>query len=271
MVVDIPDNIDLKFQEEADPKVLSSLDKIGQALVMIFNQVRSFKINWPKIFNVQGNVDVNSILDLPPVYIKNFKDLRPYFEMSEKAIKQLAVAITLISSKDSYGNRPMSIPAPVVNFDSKSILTSLESLKDSLKPTENKNELNMLRNISEGIGALYEKPTFVPPAVTNVNINPLQGFVHTTSATVGTNITKLPSYGQLFNRRSIIIYNNSANTIYLGGSDVTTSNGMPVPANSYSPILDAGYNMTIYGISSTGSNNVRCLEVSKDQTQNVQE
>lgn len=268
------DDLKLEFEEKSAPEIVSKLGKIGDALVVIYNHIKGFKIDLPKIFKVQGNVDVDSVADLPPIHVQNFKDLKPYFEAVEGATKHLAAAITLMASKS-----PLELPqpkiTPVINFDTKPILNALQELKDvsskQIEFPDNKNMVNMLRTISEGIGALIEKPTFVPPAVTSVNINPLQGFVHTTSATVGTTAGTLPSYGQLFNRRSVIIYNNSANTIYIGGSDVTTSNGIPVPASSYSPILDAGYNMAIYGIASQAGNNVRVMEVSKDQTGNIQE
>lgn len=114
-------------------------------------------------------------------------------------------------------------------------------------------------------------PTKTPQPVTNININALQGFVHTTSATIGTSITQLPEYGQLFNRRALIIYNNSLNMIYVGGSDVTTANGMPIPANSYSSPIDAGYNLIVYGIASQNGNNVRVMEISKDKSDTVQQ
>lgn len=261
-------SLNVKFKDEGNTELTSSLDKIGQGLVVIYNHLKSFKFELPKVFQVKGSIDVDSVGDLPPVHIQNFKDLRPYFEMSEKAIKQLATAITLISSKTA----PTQPKAPIINFDTKPLLDALQELKDvSSKPVDNKAMINMLRNISEGIGALIDKPTFVPPAVTNVTLNALQGSVHTSASTVGTTAVTLPNYGQLFNRRSVIIYNNSANTIYLGGSDVTASNGMPVPASSYSPILDAGYTMVIYGIASQNGNNVRVLEVSKDKSDTVQQ
>ena len=114
-------------------------------------------------------------------------------------------------------------------------------------------------------------PTMVSTPVTNININALQGFIETTFATVGTSVVRLPDYGQLFNRRALLIYNNSANTIYIGGSEVTVSNGLPIPAYSYSPPIDAGYNLHVYGVAAQGGNNVRVLEVSKDQTANVQQ
>ena len=105
----------------------------------------------------------------------------------------------------------------------------------------------------------------------NVWINPLQGYIETTSVTVGTTITQLPDYGQLFNRRAVMVYNNSANTIFVGGSEVTTSNGLPVPASSYSPIFDAGYNCVVYGVASQAGNNARVLEISKDKSEVVQQ
>lgn len=156
MDIKIPDNLDLEFQERADPKVISSLDKIGQGLVVIFNQIKSFKIDWPKIFKVQGVVDVDSVADLPPIHIKNFKDLKPYFDNVEKATKYLATAITLVSSKGS-NDQKISIPAPIVNFDTKAILNALQEIKDvSSKPNDNSEVVNMLRNVSEGIGALVD-------------------------------------------------------------------------------------------------------------------
>lgn len=261
-------SLNVKFKEEGNTELTSSLNKIGQGLVVIYNHLKGLKFELPKIFKVEGSVNVESVVDLPPVHIQNFKDLKPYFESLEKSLKYLSTAITLVASKTPVESKVV----PTINFDTKPLLSALQELKEvSGKPTDNKQVVNMLRNLNEGIGMLVDKPTFVPPAVTNVTLNALQGFVHTTSSTIGTSVVTLPNYGQLFNRRSVIIYNNSSNTIYLGGSDVTTSNGLPVPASSYSPILDAGYNMIVYGIASQGGNNVRVLEVSKDQTSNVQE
>ena len=261
-------SLKVKFEDSGNPEVTNSLDKLGKALVMIYNHLQGFKITLPKIFEVKGSVDVDSVADLPPVHIQNFKDLRPYFEMSEKAIKQLAAAITIMSSKST----PIVPKAPIINFDTRPLLDALQELKEvSGKPSDNKDMVKILRNVNDGISALVDKPTFSPPAVTNVNINALQGYAKTTNLTLGTTVTSLPAYGQLFNRRSVLIYNNSANVIYIGGSDVTTTNGLPVPANSYSPIIDAGYNMIVYGVASQGGNNVRVLELSKDQTSNIQE
>jgi len=148
----------------------------------------------------------------------------------------------------------------------------LSSLRDSLSaPRDDVLSTHLLRQISEGISNLAGRPTMIPQPVTNVWLNPNQGFLKTTDNTVGATLTKLPSYGQLLDRRSVLIYNNSANTIYIGGSDVTVATGLPVPASSYAPPIDAGYNLPIYGIASQGGNDVRVIEISKDQSGTVQE
>jgi hypothetical protein len=268
MDIKIPDNLDLEFQERADPKVISSLDKIGQGLVVIFNQIKSFKIDWPKIFKVQGVVDVDSVADLPPIHIKNFKDLKPYFDNVEKATKYLATAITLVSSKGS-NDQKISIPAPIVNFDTKAILNALQEIKDvSSKPNDNSEVVNMLRNVSEGIGALVDRPTFVPPTVDHVSINALQGAPLVTTLTVGATASAIPA-ANLANRRDMIVYNNNASaTLYIGDSAVTTSGvhqGLPIPAQSYSPSLSLGQNVTLYGISTTNIS-VTCLELSDENS-----
>lgn len=261
----VPENLDLEFQERADPRVLSSLDKLGQAIVVIFNHLKNFKIDWPKVFQVKGSVDIDSVADLPPVHIQNFKDLRPYFESLEKSLKYLSTAITLVSSKT-----PEPIKAPIVNFNTQPLLDALKELKDvsgkTIEFPDNQAEVQMLRNISEGIGQLVERPTFVPPTVTNVNINALQGVTHSSQQTLNTSLSEIPSYGGLFNRRSLIVYNNSGITIYIGGSDVTSNTGLPIPTASYSPVLDVGYNMKVYGLTASSTADIRVLELANEAT-----
>ena len=108
-------------------------------------------------------------------------------------------------------------------------------------------------------------PTKYPMPVTNININPLRGEVYQSTTTVSTSLMKLPSYGELTNRRSIIFYNNdSAKTLYIGGSTVTVTNGTPVPPKSYSPSFDSGSRQLWYGVSGSGTIDVRCLEIAND-------
>lgn len=98
----------------------------------------------------------------------------------------------------------------------------------------------------------------------DVTVNGLRGIPQSTAVTVITSATKLPSTA-LENRRSLIVYNNSSNTVYIGGSDVTTGNGMPIASESYSPPIDASDQMTIYAIAGSNSE-VRVLEVSTDKS-----
>lgn len=150
----------------------------------------------------------------------------------------------------------------------------------SLSMTEGKAILSALQTLAEKIDALPRSypETVIPKTIsvdnfppqkyplppTNINLNPLRGFVKSTAITVGTTATPLPSTALAF-RRSIVVYNNdSTNTLYLGGSDVSTAQGTPVPPLSYSPPFDAGVKMIVYGIVAAATINVRVLEASND-------
>jgi len=184
---------------------------------------------------------------------------------------------------------PVVFPNSFSMLEADSILSALKNLQDDIRalpknmPKGSEPDLTVLLDSLNGVKtAITNIPTPQPiefpesvmvsnfpiqkiaQPVTHISINSLSGYVKTTVATVTTSLTPLPTYGVLNNRRAIIIYNNSANIIYIGGSDVTTANGMPVPANSYSPILDAGIHMIIYGIAAVGSNNVRVMEASDE-------
>lgn len=249
-------DLNFKFQEIADPKSLNFLDKIGQALVKIYGNMPKTVI-LPKIFNVQGKVEVSR-----PITISNLNELEKYF-------KSLETRLTIFAQAASTA-QPPKIEFPKFDFpkqtatavDVTPITGAIKELQDALSSTPKDNtDTALLRSIKESIESLASRPVMTPTPVTNVSINPLQGLVKTTSTTVGQTLTSLPGYGQLFNRRSLQIYNNSANTIYYGGSDVTVSNGIPVTAGSFSNVIDAGYNMIVYGIGSQGGNNVRVIEV----------
>lgn len=89
--------------------------------------------------------------------------------------------------------------------------------------------------------------------------------VSSRAVSVTTTATRLDSGSDAEDRvygSSLSFYNESAVTVYLGGSDVTTANGVPVPADSWSPGLDL-YLTTddaVYGIVAAGSAEVRVLE-----------
>ena len=82
------------------------------------------------------------------------------------------------------------------------------------------------------------------------------------AVTVATTATRLDSTGDTdgIAGSSFAAHNNSAVTVYVGGSDVTTANGFPVPAGtslSDDELPPAG---AYYGIVATGTAEVRVLE-----------
>ena len=79
--------------------------------------------------------------------------------------------------------------------------------------------------------------------------------------TVTTSATPLPE-SPLEYRRAIVIHNNSASTIYLGGSTVTVLTGLPLSAGEKIAFdIQGNSNVQIYAVAST-SVNVRIMELS---------
>lgn len=252
MNIDVPD---LQFKEIADPAVTSILNKIGNALALIYKSV-SKPIILPKVFPIKGDVDAR-IDSLPPIKITNLNELERYFNTIAQQISGLTRAISLMPSPKIEMPK-MDMPKYTPQ-DNTAVVEALQGLQEAIAGIS-KREISFPSTIS--VDNFPRQLT--PQPVTHISINALQGYIKTTAATVGTTLTTLPSYGQLLNRRAVQVYNNSATTIYIGGSDVTTSNGIPVPASAYSPILDAGYNVILYGIAASGGLNVRVLEVSDE-------
>ena len=254
----------LVVKREDDVKLQGSVDKIGQALVLFYNLLKKPMV-LPRIFQVTGKVEITK---QPKVTIENIREFEKYFTSLEKTFNHLLLAIQGMPQPQIKLPK-IEIPAQVNNANPE-LLEAIENLNERIENLSSPEAVSMSKT-NELLEALVNRPQLTPQPVTNISINALQGFAKATSQTVGTSVVELPSYGQLFNRRSIIVFNNDAtNTLYIGGSDVTTSNGMPVLAQTYSPSIDAGYNMDIYGIAGS-SINVRVFEVSKDQTANVQE
>ncbi len=101
--------------------------------------------------------------------------------------------------------------------------------------------------------------------IATVLINPEDFSVHIglrpQAITVGVTAVALPAV-PLEYRRALVIHNASSNTIYIGDSGVTTSNGLPLIANEKIAVdIQSHAGMTIYGIAGTGGNDVRILEL----------
>lgn len=59
---------------------------------------------------------------------------------------------------------------------------------------------------------------------------------------------------------SIALYNNDAVTMYVGGDDVTTAIGVPVPAGTWGPAVDLDPGEALYAIVASGTAEGRVLE-----------
>jgi len=218
--------------------------------------MKESKAIFPKLQQIYGQVQVSNQKEFPINQLINkltdlqraFTSIRlivpPYPDIKEREIK-FPPYPTQISMKESA-----------------SILDSLQEIKDVLSELPN----NMPEAvIPKSIIVSNFPPTKTPMPVTNISINSLRGFVKTRSVTITTGLTPLPGE-VLNNRRSVIVYNNSAVTIEVGGSDFAFGDGLPIPTATFSPPIDCGDNMILYGRVSIGTANVRTLEVSDDET-----
>ncbi len=228
-------NFDFKFIQETDKKTSGFYDEIRQSVGKIISLIeRPFQFP-------------------PNIKVTNLTDLEKYFNQ----ISQQLLQINKIKIPKQEDISIKSLTTIIKSFQDK-----IDELKEVISETK-VNEVNFPKTFSID----NFPPQMTPQPVTNININSLRGIAHTTSATVTASLTPLPTYGVLDNRRSLIIYNNdSSSTVYIGGSDVTASNGYPVLAGTSSPPIDAGPLMVIYGVTSSGSVNVRILEASSDPT-----
>lgn len=214
---------------------------------------------------VQNDTTVNQmstvLTGLQTEIAKQLKSVRFDTEPVVRAVEQLKLTINNkeTNNKDIVDGLAR-VERAVCNIKQTKISDRTDELIEALKNVK-MGEIDF----PESIAINNFPPQKVPQPVTNININPLRGFIKTTSATVSSTLTVLPTYGVLDNRRAVMVYNNSDTvTVYIGGSDVTSSNGMPVPPKSYSPIIDAGVRMILYGVTSSSTANVRCMEISND-------
>ena len=78
------------------------------------------------------------------------------------------------------------------------------------------------------------------------------------AVSIGASATKIPTT-PLSRRKSLWIFNNSSNVIYMGDSTVTTANGFPLYPHGVMNIqVEDG--IDIYGISTVAAQEVRILE-----------
>ena len=243
----------LVVKREDEPKLLEKIGKIGDALAMVYKAVAR-PITLPSIFRIKGDVRV---IQNSPTRITNLSELEKYFSSLEGTIKLLAQAASMAPAPQ------IKIPDfpkfQIPKADNSKIEELLNQLNENLSNIKSP-EFRFPKEIMVG----NFPRTHVPTPVTHISINSLNGYVKTTAATVTSSLTPLPTYGVLSSRRSMIIYNNGSVTVYIGGSDVTSSNGLPVPASTYSPPLDNCVNTILYGVTSSSTSDVRVMEISDE-------
>lgn len=221
-----------------------------------FPKIEFPKIDIPQPLPFPTMMDIGSIESLPPVVISNLKEL-------STLISNLQIT-TLQAMQSLKMKFPTSfkISDEVKVSEFGDLLEGIEEIKKGfnllLKATQES------RGTSSGapmkVEIIKDLPRPMATPVTNISLNSLKGVPLSSQINVLTVPTLLPG-NNLANRRTLIIYNNSNNTVYTGGAGVTIASGFPIPASTYSPPIDAGQYMNFYGIASQSSE-VRVLEVS---------
>lgn len=238
----------------------------GRYLDAILKAISSFKIPeypaFPKKFSLTEIDELKEQIKKVETAVKQIK--QPEIDIPDKVsileakeiIKKLEVLDRTIKSLPQ--NMPKSSSQTQVDFSE--VNKALEKVEQAIKriPQPEKLEFPEFVNIGNF------PPQKIPQPVTNININPLRGFVKTTNTDVTTALTTLPGYGVLINRRGLIVYNNSSQNIFIGGSDVTSVNGLPIAPGTFSPTMDSGPKMIVYGIVDSGTANARVMELSND-------
>ncbi len=253
-------DLDLQFKEIADPRTLTLLDKINGKLTEILTTTGKFRVDIPHMFQVFGKVSIDKIDSLPPVQIKNLSELNNAFialanqinELQRTTVKAMQAVNIKIPNDLSINNE-----IRVKSFDD--LLEGIEELKKGFNILINKEAANV--GFPDKTIPVEIQNWMIPQPVTNVSLNPNRGTVMATAVTVTSALTPLPGTA-LADRRSLTIYNNSASTtIYVGGANVTSATGIPVPAGTYGPSLDAGPRNIVYAVTAGGSADIRVLEM----------
>ena len=209
--------------------------------------------NFPEVSKVSGAV---KIVNFPEQY--DFDKLEDMLFEIKQALSNIRLEIPPQREIKFPEIKFPDFPKTVGLAETKAILNALNDVKETLENLPKKiPQMEFPQTINVG----NFPPQKYPMPVTHVSINSLAGEVKTRAVTVTTALTPLPGE-VLSNRRSLTIYNNSSVTVEVGGSTFTFGEGMPVPAGTFSPALDAGSKMIIYGRVASGTADVRVMEVS---------
>lgn len=240
---------EIKFE---DGRILDSLHNLTEAIDQLpkqFPESPKTILEIPKIQQISGIVKIANQKEFP---LQSILSALQNLEVSIKSLK-----FEIPPQKEI---KIPEFPNTISITESKALLKALKEVSDKLDELPKKfPEMDFPREIA----VTNFPPQKYPMPVSNFNLNPLRGFAKSRNITVTTSITPLPDEVLVY-RRSLIVFNNSTQTIYIGGSDVTSTNGLPVPKNTYSPPVDAGPKLIVYGIVASGTADVRVLELSNE-------
>lgn len=252
-----------KLQQLVKKEVKATLDLPKIIDVKVTNPQ---KIEFPHIPEPLKEVRVSNLSDIKIPEAKNPKVTVDTTAVAMKVgeLKSILLEIqnylpNLKASSKAQKSKEIVFPSEYSMKEGSAIIEALQGVRDDLGHVH---EVLSESGVTSQVEVTNFPPQHIPTPVTNINLNSLRGVPLATAVTVGTSATPLPATA-LTQRRSLIVYNNSANTIYIGGVDVTTSTGLPIDANMYSPPIDAGQHMIVYAVAGSSSN-VRVLEVSND-------
>lgn len=256
----IEDYQGLKFPENQTVSGEVSVSEIKKLPPVEISNLQEFPdIVIPKPLPFPKTMDIGTVGNLPPVKVSNFSDMQGLFNSLQTSLANLVLALPKPDASKKV------VPMEVKEWDT--LIQGIEDVRSELV-----NGFNILiKNSQEAKGSTSDKPMAVeivkdlprPMAnpVTNVSLNGLGGFLQTTQVTVTAALTVLPP-SPLSSRRGVMIYNNSNQTVELGGSTFTFGNGIPVPAGTYGPPIDASSKLIVYGRVASGSADVRVAETS---------
>jgi hypothetical protein len=258
-----PNNLDLEFQEKADPQVLAWFKNLSDKLNNLTTNLKNLRFDFPKIYTVQGSVNVDRI-NMPPIMVSNFPDLNGGFKSIALGINNMQEAfIKAVNSQKLEIPKSTSINGDVSMSGMQDLLDGVEELKKGfnilIKTTQESRGTSSSAPMQVEIVADLPRPTSTP--VTNVSLNGLGGFLKSTAVTVTSALTVLPGVA-LSGRRGVVIYNNGSQTMEIGGSTFTFGNGIPVAAGAFSIPIDASSKLIVYGRVASGSVDVRVAETS---------
>lgn len=227
-----------------------TIEEIVKQLAELKQATQDNRLSFPRYQEVRGEVKMSN----PPQF--RDREILSAIQSLENAIKGLKFEVPRGVSEIKMPDFPKSMRFE----EAKEVISSIKELQTAIKAIKQP-EMQFPRLMNVNVVSAPPQKYPIPP--THINLNPLQGYAKSTAITVGTSATALPST-PLGYRKSLVAYNNSSTvTLYVGGSDVTTANGIPVPPLSYSPSFDAGGKLIVYGVTSSTAD-VRVLEMSND-------